>query len=203
MKTEFRMQNAECGMRNPASRIAQSASRFTFHVSHSTSPLRNNAREDVHHVSRFTFHASRQPSRITRPLERGVALVITLVLLTIITFMAVTFLVVSRSQHGSVSTETDQAVARLAADAARERAIAQLLAPMMAWTNEQNYGLLVSTNYINPGGYISGVRSPLNVSYNYPNGAPLTPIECHHKHRQPALRPPPAGVRCHQRLRFQ
>ncbi len=136
MKTEFRMQNAECGMRNPASRIAQSASRFTFHVSHSTSPLRNNAREDVHHVSRFTFHASRQPSRITRPLERGVALVITLVLLTIITFMAVTFLVVSRSQHGSVATETDQAVARLAADAARERAIAQLLAPMMAWTNE-------------------------------------------------------------------
>jgi hypothetical protein len=123
----------------------------------------------THHVSRFTFHAAGAP----RPSERGVALVITLVLLSVITFMAVTFLVVSRSQHGSVSTETDQTVARLAAETARERAIAQLVAPIMAWTNEFNYGLLVSTNYINPAGFSSGVRGPLNVSYNYPNGAPL------------------------------
>jgi hypothetical protein len=107
--------------------------------------------------------------------ERGVALVITLVLLSIITFMAVTFLVVSRSQHGSVATATDQAIARLAADTARERAIAELMAPMLAFTNELNYGLLVSTNYINPSGFFSGVSGPLNVSYNYSNGAPLNP----------------------------
>jgi hypothetical protein len=95
------------------------------------------------------------------------------VLLSVITFMAVTFLVVSRSQHGSVATETDQAIARLGADTARERAIAQLLAPIMAWTNEFNYGLLASTNYIRPGGFVSGGSGPLNVSYNYANGAPL------------------------------
>src|ERR1035438_7178570 len=100
MKTEFRMQNAECRMLNPASPI-------------------------THHASRITHHAS----RFSPPSERGVALVITLVLLTVITFMAVTFLVVSSSQHGSVTTETEQATARLAADTARERAIAQLLAP--------------------------------------------------------------------------
>jgi Tfp pilus assembly protein PilX len=64
----------------------------------------------THHASRFTFHVSRftpHASRLTHH-DHGVALVITLVLLSVITFMAVTFLVVSRSQHGSVATETDQ-----------------------------------------------------------------------------------------------
>jgi len=89
--------------------------------------------------------------------------------------MAVTFLVVSRSQHGAVATETDQAIARLAADTARERAIAQLLAPIMAWTNEFNYGLLVSTNYVNPAGFVSKNAYPTNVSYTDVNGAPLRP----------------------------
>src|SRR5208282_4584018 len=152
MKTECRMQNAECRMLNTASRIAHRASRFPFHGSRNTHPS----------------------SLAPRCSERGVALVITLVLLSVITFMAVTFLVVSRSQHGSVATETDQAIARLAADNARERAIAQLLAPIMAWTNEFNYGLLVSTNYIRPGGFVSGGSGPLNVGYNYPSGAPLS-----------------------------
>jgi hypothetical protein len=138
------MQNAKCGTLQTASRI-------------------------THHASRSTLHAPRS----ARPSERGVALVITLVLLSVITFMTVTFLVVSRSQHGSVSTETDQAISRLAADTARERAIAQLLAPIMAWTNEFNYGLLVSTNYVNPAGFANGISGPLNVSYNYSNGAPL------------------------------
>ena len=109
-------------------------------------------------------------------------------LLSVITFMAVTFLVVSRSQHGSVATETDQAIARLAADTARERAIAQLLAPIMAWTNEFNYGLLVSTNYINPAGFASGVSGPLNVSYDFtPDGDSAQPQRMPAKHRQPAL----------------
>jgi len=116
-------------------------------------------------VSRFTFHVSRS--------QRGVALVVTLLLLSIITFMTVTFLVVSRSQKGSVVTATDQAIARLAADTALERAKAELLAGIMGSTNEFNYGLLVSTNYINSAGFISGNTSPYNASYNYPNGAPL------------------------------
>ena len=101
--------------------------------------------------SRITDHASRithhPPS--TRHSQKGVALVITLILLSVITFMAITFLVVSRSEKGSVSTQTDQTVARLAADAGRERAIAEVLAPILATTNPFCYGLLVSTNFIN------------------------------------------------------
>jgi hypothetical protein len=134
------------------------------------------------HGSRITHHVSRitRPSSVApRPSERGVALVITLVLLSVITFMAVTFLVVSRSQHGAVSIETDQQIARMAADTARERAIAELLAPIMTWNNEFNYGLLVSTNYINTVGYDQtlplGTVYPLNVNYDYTiAGAPLT-----------------------------
>ena len=55
---------------------------------------------------RVTYHTA----RIAHHSQRAVALVITLLLLSVITFMAVTFLVVSRSQHGSVTTETDRAV---------------------------------------------------------------------------------------------
>ena len=132
----------------------------------------------MHHVSRFTFHVSRFTPHASRS-QRGVALIVTLLLLSIITFMTVTFLVVSRSQKGSVVTETDQAIARLAADTALERAKAELLAGIMGSTNEFNYGLLVSKNYINSAGFISGNTSPYNASYNYPNGATWPPSVVH------------------------
>src|SRR6266404_6357187 len=106
----------------------------------------------------------------------AVALVITLILISVITFMAVTFLVVSRAQKGAVSTTTDQTTAKLANDAAFERAKAELLAPIMAFTNPAGYDLRVSTTYNNPIGFInSGVAytSFTNVSYSYPNGQPL------------------------------
>jgi hypothetical protein len=95
----------------------------------------------------------RHSSFVIRHSERGVALVITLIMLAVITFMAVTFLVVSRSERGSVATQTDMTMARLAADTARDRAIAEMLAPMLAGNNPFNYGLLVSTNYINLNGF--------------------------------------------------
>lgn len=113
-----------------------------------------------------------------RRVERGVALVITLVLLSVITFMAIAFLVLSRAERGAVTTATDQAMAKLAADAGLERAKAELLAPMIAFRNPFTYDLLVSTNYINPRGFVS-TGNPLqdgsytNVSWVYPNGNPL------------------------------
>ncbi len=134
------------------------------------------ASPNMHHVSRFTFHvppAPRPSPLAPRPSQRGVALVVTLLLLSIITFMVVTFLVVSRSQKGSVVTETDQAIARLGADMALERAKAAIIAPMLAWTNEFNYGLLVSVNYINRDGFDQtlpvgpNVINPTNVNYDY------------------------------------
>src|SRR5512143_305716 len=99
MKTECRMQNAECRMPRAASRIPPHDLRSTFHASRPAdqpSPIPPSARNTPH--------------------SQGVALVVTLVLLSVITFMAITFLIVSHSQHGSVTTQTDLAVARFAAD---------------------------------------------------------------------------------------
>ena len=90
-------------------------------------------------------------SRVTSPLsKRGVALIITLILLSVVTFMAITFLALSRRERSAVTTVTDTASARLAADAALANAEAQIIANALATTNPYNFGLLVSTNYINP-----------------------------------------------------
>src|SRR6266568_2199755 len=97
----------------------------------------------------------------------AVALVITLILLSVITFMAVTFLVVSRAQKGAVGTSTDQTTAKLAADAAFERAKAELLASILAFTNPAGYDLRVSTNYINSLGFVPNNFNPTNVNYDY------------------------------------
>lgn len=105
--------------------------------------------------------------------EAGVALIITLILLSVITFMAVTFLVVSRGQKSSVGTYTDMAIAREAANAAVERVKAEVIATMMASTNPGNIDLLVSTNFINPYGFIRDLNAFTNVSYTYSDGTPV------------------------------
>jgi len=77
----------------------------------------------------------------------GVALVITLILLAVITFMTVTFLVVTRSESGTVRVTTDQATAMLAAEVGLEQAKIQIIAPMLAFTNVFTPSFMVSTNY--------------------------------------------------------
>src|SRR5438477_643894 len=62
--------------------------------------------------------------------QSAVALVITLILLAVITFMAVTFLVVSRGEKTSVGTAGEQTAAKLAMQAALDTAIADIQVPM-------------------------------------------------------------------------
>src|ERR1700691_3908976 len=88
-----------------------------------------------------------------RPSQRGIALVITLILLSVTLVMAVAFLAISRRERGSVTTETDPTTAKLAADSALAAAEAQIMANVFATTNSYNYGLLVSTNFINLNGF--------------------------------------------------
>jgi hypothetical protein len=98
--------------------------------------------------------------------SRGIALIITLVMLSVITFLAVTFLVMSQRQRGAVATTTDQAVARFAADTALERAKVELIAPMLANTNNQLYDLRVSTTYANTNGFDMVPVVPYNAFTN-------------------------------------
>src|SRR5208282_3270909 len=119
--------------------------------------------------------ANRQSPIVNRQSKEGVALVITLILLSVVTFMAIAFLALSRRERSAVATVTDTASARLAADAALASAEAQVIANVLATTNPYNFSLLVSTNYINPEGYIPALGiNPTNVNYIYAaNGNPL------------------------------
>jgi hypothetical protein len=105
--------------------------------------------------------------------QNGVALIITLILLSVVTFMAITFLALSRRERSAVSTVTDTASARLAADAALANAEAQVIANVLSTTNPYNFILLVSTNYINANGFVPGSANPTNVNYQYATGNSL------------------------------
>ncbi len=106
--------------------------------------------------------------------EAGVALVITLILLAVITFMAVTFLVVSRTEKGAVNQTSEQTMAEGAANGGTEMALAQMLSTSIAFTNQFSSGLLVSTNFINAMGFQKNIGSITNASYNYPDGTFVT-----------------------------
>jgi hypothetical protein len=120
--------------------------------------------------STFNF----QPS--TRRRERGVALIITLILLSVTLVMAVAFLAISRRERGSVATESDATTAKFAADSALAHAEARMVAQILVTTNPYVQPLLVSTNYYNANGFTNGSADLLNVNYNYVNnnGGPLT-----------------------------
>src|SRR6266550_1456025 len=114
------------------------------------------------------------------PRQQGVALVISLIMLAVITFMAVTFLAVSRREAGSVTVTRDQTTARLASDTAVERAKAELLAVILGTTNAYNFGLLVSTNFVNWDGFDPNPPYDYRTNVNYGwrrNGQPLTANE--------------------------
>jgi hypothetical protein len=117
-----------------------------------------------------------QPSTFnSQPSQRGIALVITLILLSVTLVMAIAFLAISRRERNSVTTTTDTATAKLAADSALAHAEAQIVVNVLVTTNPYNFGLLISTNYINTLGYDPGVSgyNPTNVNYSYTNGNPL------------------------------
>ena len=125
-------------------------------------------------------HAVTPSHSSRRPREQGIALVITLILLSVITFMAITFLVVSRTDKGSVNATTEQARSANAASSGVERAKAELIAAMLASGDPYNIHMWVSTNYINAAGFDPNAPfpNPTNVNYDYTTGgAPLTPLQ--------------------------
>jgi hypothetical protein len=108
-----------------------------------------------------------------RHAQQGIALVTTLVMLSVVVLMAVAFLSTSRRERASVTVTLDQTTSKLMADAALARAQAELATRILSRTNLYNYDFFVSTNYINAFGFQPGVADPTNVSYVYPNGTLL------------------------------
>ena len=111
---------------------------------------------------------------MNRNSQRGVALVITLIMLAIVLIMAVLFLGISRRERASVTANVELTTAKYAAETGQTRALAEIIAPITAQSNLLAYGMVVSTNLINPNGFQSGLSSFTNVAYTYANGQPLS-----------------------------
>ncbi len=114
---------------------------------------------------------SRHGSGRARRWQAGVALVITLVMLSIVTLMAITFLAVSRRERSAVTVIEEQTRARQMAESAVARAEAEFVARVVTASNLLNYDFIVSTNFINASGFNSQlpltVANPTNVNYDY------------------------------------
>ncbi|MEY4691615.1 MAG: hypothetical protein RIT19_1940, partial [Verrucomicrobiota bacterium] len=100
--------------------------------------------------------------------RRGVALVITLIMLSVVTITAVAFLTVARRERAAVAASGEQADVRIAADAALNRARAGILAQIAASGLREAPTLFVSTNFIaplyTPGLTVAGVGNPLGTA---------------------------------------
>ena len=94
-----------------------------------------------------------------RKSQRGVALVITLIMLAIVLIMAVLFLGISRRERASVTGNVELNTAKYAADTGQTRALAEIIARITAQSNALAYDMVVSTNLISPTGFQSGVVS--------------------------------------------
>lgn len=82
--------------------------------------------------------------------RRGIALVITLIMLSVVTITAVAFLAVSRRERSAVAASSEQIDARYAADAALNRVKAEIASRINISSNRAALNLMVSTNYQNP-----------------------------------------------------
>jgi hypothetical protein len=129
--------------------------------------------------------------------EKGMALIITLMMLAIVTFMAVIFLSISRRERTSVKISEEQNTARQMADAGTARAAAVLIAGMEGEAKREffketnagfikmangtiqrakfHYELNASRTYVNASGFDTSVNGydPANVSYTNKSGAAL------------------------------
>src|SRR5262245_5574480 len=106
--------------------------------------------------------------------QQGIALVTTLIMLSVVTLMAIAFLAVSRRERTAVAVSSDRLDSRGMAEMAFQRAEAEIIARALATTNPFNYDLLVSTNLVTGQGFQQNNTNEWNVSYLYPNGQPVT-----------------------------
>jgi hypothetical protein len=100
--------------------------------------------------------------------QEAVALVITLLMLSVITFLTIAFLAMSQRNQSAVSASLDQANARAANDAALARAQTEIMAQMLAHNDALYYDYMVSAAYNTNGPFNASetVYDPTNVNYD-------------------------------------
>src|SRR5687768_8501105 len=95
--------------------------------------------------------------------QKGIALVITLVMLAVVTVMAIVCLAVTRRERSSVIVTQETAVAKDMADAALERAKTEALAKMNSSGSRLNYDIFNSKAYYHPN-LFDASKPPTNVN---------------------------------------
>ena len=100
---------------------------------------------------------------------RLTALVVTLLMLSAITFLAVAFLAMTQRNQADVGGTLDLTTARAMGGSAVARAQAEIIARMLAHTNVEplDYDYMVSRSYISPYGFVTsgkGFSDPTNVN---------------------------------------
>ena len=110
--------------------------------------------------------------------EQGIALITTLIMLSLVTFLSVAFLTLTRQERQTVAVLGDIVMAEEMERTSMDRAVGEIVTRMLT-TNGPNsrqvYDFMVSTNFERPGGFLSGQASLANVNYKDGNGAPLNP----------------------------
>jgi len=84
---------------------------------------------------------------MNRTQQRGIALIITLIMLSVVTITAVAFLAVTRQDRASVGAAAEQLDAQYAAETALQRAQAEIAGRIIGSTNRASFDLAVSTNW--------------------------------------------------------
>ena len=104
--------------------------------------------------------------------EQGVVLVITLIMLSVVTLMAIVFLGVSRRERATVTVTTDHITAKFSAEAGMARAQSEVVGRILSSSNRFDFDYTVSTNFFDPEGYDTSNFNfdPHNANYFLPNG---------------------------------
>ncbi|MDA7915763.1 hypothetical protein N9B94_00840 [Verrucomicrobia bacterium] len=105
--------------------------------------------------------------------EEGIALISTLLMLSMVTFVAVAFLSLSRRERATVTVVKNITDARMMADTAKDRAISDIMSDLISQTNRFRYDIRNSRFYQRPGGFVSGEVSPTNANFSYSGGVRL------------------------------
>ena len=97
--------------------------------------------------------------------QSGVALVATLIMLSLVTFMVVAFLGVARRERRAIESISSQGESRNAMEIGLARAQSEVLVRLLSTGDKWNYWLTVPTNYQNYGYAVNGTFSPTNVNH--------------------------------------
>jgi hypothetical protein len=108
--------------------------------------------------------------------QKGIALVITLVMLAIVTVMAIVFLAVTRRERSSVKVSEETAIAKDMADAALERVKTEALATMNANGSRLHYDIFNSRAFYSTGPNADDNNPLGDLRFTAGNGSPTNVV---------------------------